>query len=96
MWCSADGRQISGRSRRICAVVEEFRKAHAELLTKIAANLRYYVDRYSSIELSGRPIVGQRLKRMRTIVDKLGREPTMALSWMEDMGGCRALFASVL
>ena len=76
-------------------VIEAFRAAHAEPLTRVAAGLRYYVARHSSIELDGKPIVGQRLKRMRTIIDKLSREPTMALSRMEDIGGCRALFASI-
>jgi hypothetical protein len=35
------------------------------------------------------PEVTQRLKRFATIVDKLRRQPTMALSRMEDIGGAR-------
>jgi len=35
--------------------------------------------------------VTQRLKRFPTILDKLVREPTMALSKMEDIGGVRAV-----
>lgn len=77
-------------------VIRAFRAAHAEPLKKTAANLRYYVQRYSSIYgVYGGAIVAQRLKRMRTIFDKLTREPGMELARMEDVGGCRALFASV-
>jgi putative GTP pyrophosphokinase len=39
--------------------------------------------------------VSQRLKRMITIVDKLGRQPTMALSKMQDIAGCRAVLNSI-
>lgn len=68
-------------------VVEAFRAAHAGPLRTVAANLRYYVA-----EASGGPfIVGQRLKRMDTIRDKLDREPSMSLARMHDIGGCRAV-----
>jgi len=39
--------------------------------------------------------VSQRLKRVPTILDKLRREPGMALSWMQDIGGCRAVLDSI-
>ena len=39
--------------------------------------------------------VTQRLKRAPTIIDKLRREPTMALSSMQDIGGCRAVLNTV-
>lgn len=39
--------------------------------------------------------VTQRLKRVPTIIDKLRREPTMALASMQDIGGCRAVLNSV-
>ena len=38
--------------------------------------------------------VSQRLKRLPTIVDKLRREPTMKLSQMHDIGGCRVVLES--
>jgi putative GTP pyrophosphokinase len=76
-------------------VVQVFRAAHAAPLRKTAAGLYYYAKKHSSIATTRRqPIVAQRLKRMRTIYDKLTREPHMALSRMEDIGGCRALFES--
>jgi putative GTP pyrophosphokinase len=42
------------------------------------------------------PIVAQRLKRMPTIIDKLVRYPTMALTTMQDIGGLRAVLCSVV
>lgn len=39
--------------------------------------------------------VSQRLKRVPTIVDKLKREPSLALSTMQDIGGCRAVLGSI-
>ncbi len=39
--------------------------------------------------------VSQRLKRITTILDKLSREPTMALGNMQDIGGCRAVLNSI-
>ena len=76
---------------RAIELVREFRAEHATPLRRVAANLRYYVDKHSA----GRPIVvGQRLKRLATIVDKLGREPGMKLARMHDIGGCRAVVAT--
>ena len=68
-------------------VVEAFRAAHADPLRVTAANLRYFVEKVSD----GPFIVGQRLKRMDTIRDKLDREPGMSLSRMHDVAGCRAV-----
>jgi ppGpp synthetase/RelA/SpoT-type nucleotidyltranferase len=39
--------------------------------------------------------VSQRLKRLATIVDKLHRHPTMDLSRMQDIGGCRAVVPTI-
>lgn len=39
--------------------------------------------------------VSQRLKRIPTILDKLARHPTMALSTMQDIGGSRAILDNV-
>jgi putative GTP pyrophosphokinase len=71
-------------------IIEQFRAAHAEPLTGIAADLRHFVADLSG----GGPEVGQRLKRMATILDKLDRQPTMALSRMNDIAGCRAVVAT--
>ncbi len=69
------------------AIVESFRAAHREPLSRVAATLRYYVAEASG----GAFVVGQRLKRMVTVLDKLERHPNMALSRMHDIAGCRAV-----
>ena len=70
------------------AVVEQFRARHAQALTRVAANLRYYVKRESHPDAYR---VGQRLKAMPTILDKLVRLPEMDLARMHDIGGCRGI-----
>jgi hypothetical protein len=69
------------------AVVEAFRAAHIKPLTLVAGDLRRHVADASQ----GEPRVGERLKRMDTILDKLERQATMALSRMHDIAGCRAI-----
>ena len=71
------------------AVVEAFRAAHRRPLLTARMGLRSCIESewLDAIELT------QRLKRMPTIVDKLRRLPTLTLSRMQDIGGCRAVFA---
>lgn len=71
------------------AIVAAFRKLHGPALSRVAANLRYYVHNESRLM-----IVGQRLKRTPTIIDKLERHPKMKLSRMHDIAGCRAVVES--
>jgi ppGpp synthetase/RelA/SpoT-type nucleotidyltranferase len=68
------------------ATIAGFRKAHGPALSRVAAGLRYYVHKHSELM-----IVGQRLKRTPTIVDKLVRHPKMNLARMHDIAGCRAV-----
>lgn len=65
--------------------IDWWRGLHAAPLTAVNANLRHYLKPY------GQPVVTQRLKRFPTVVDKLLREPTMKLTRMADIGGCRAV-----
>lgn len=75
---------------RALDVLVAFRAAHAQPLIKANNGLR------SMLRTEACPVeVSQRLKRASTIIDKLTREPTMALSRMQDIGGCRAIVASV-
>ncbi len=67
--------------------VEWWRALHARPLARVNAGLRYYVRKVGVRE----PQVTQRLKRFATIVHKLGREPTMQLTTMEDIAGVRAI-----
>lgn len=56
-------------------------------LTSVVMGLRSFV------KSEGAPVVvAQRLKRMPTILDKLGRHSAMQLTRMQDIGGCRAVF----
>lgn len=67
-----------------------YRAMHSYPLTKATMGLRSVV-RTEGCDLE----VSQRLKRMTTVLDKLTRHPTMQLSTMQDIGGCRAVLASV-
>ena len=70
--------------------VWRYRALHSYPLTKATMGLRSVV-RTEGCDLE----VSQRLKRMTTVLDKLTRHPTMQLSTMQDIGGCRAVLASV-
>jgi ppGpp synthetase/RelA/SpoT-type nucleotidyltranferase len=39
--------------------------------------------------------ISQRLKRVPTIINKLGRYPAMQLATMQDIGGCRAVLTTI-
>jgi ppGpp synthetase/RelA/SpoT-type nucleotidyltranferase len=67
-----------------------WRACHAYPINTFQATLRNKVRRLPD------NIVAQRLKRMPTIIDKLARYPTMALSRMQDIGGVRAILPTVL
>ena len=67
-------------------VLENWRSAHAFALNSLQMTLRRQVDHAQVTADSS-----QRLKERRTIIDKLLREPTMQLSTMQDIAGCRAV-----
>src|SRR2546430_16296750 len=71
-------------------VVSQYRAAHQYPLIKANMGLRSVVRSEGCVVE-----VSQRLKRFPTILDKLHREPTMQLSTMQDIGGCRAGLASI-
>lgn len=66
--------------------IEWWRGEHAYPLRMASAGLRHYIPPFSG----GKRLVTQRLKRFGTIIDKLEREPTMAITQMADIGGVRA------
>ena len=74
--------------------VKWWRTLHARPLSNVAANLRYHVDKEGG-RIGDRTEVAQRLKRWTTIIDKLGREPKMQVTQMQDIGGVRALLPSL-
>ncbi|WP_419842483.1 RelA/SpoT domain-containing protein [Candidatus Poriferisodalis sp.] len=80
--------------RDAARIVEAFRAAHKlPMLTarmglqSCVSTKRYVIGRDAEIT--------QRLKRRLTVWDKLRREPTMKLSRMQDIGGCRAVLPSL-
>lgn len=68
--------------------VYEYRRLFSYPLAKVSANLRFHVGQESA-----QIQVGQRLKRIPQIVNKLRRYPSTRLSQLEDIGGTRAVLA---
>lgn len=80
----------SQRVQTALRIMLRFRAAHQYSLTKATMGLRSMVrTEHCPVEVS------QRLKRSVTIINKLEREPNLALATMQDIGGCRALFGTV-
>jgi len=76
--------------RAALEVLLRFRAAHQLPLAKATMGLRSMVNtERCCVEVT------QRLKRVPTILDKLRREPTLALATMQDIGGCRAVLDSI-
>lgn len=90
-WYAGGGSPLMGPSEQAALeVLVAFRASHALPLLKANNGLR------SMLRTEDCPVeVSQRLKRLSTIIDKLLREPTMALSRMQDIGGCRAIVDTV-
>lgn len=71
-------------------IVSDFRSTFQRPLDKVTIQLRRFVED----EVPGNVVVAQRLKRLPTILGKLGRQPTMDITRMQDIGGCRAVLPS--
>jgi hypothetical protein len=71
-------------------LADKWRACHAYPINTFQATLRRKAKK-----LSNNPIIAQRLKRMPTIINKLGRYPSMRLAQMQDIGGVRAVLESV-
>lgn len=88
-WADGD-RRNSDQLVESLDVVEHFRRCHQYPLTKATTGLR------STVNTAGAQVqVSQRLKRFPTILEKLTREPSMKLSRMQDIGGCRAVLPDI-
>lgn len=64
-----------------------WRAMHSRPLSLVTPGVRNWVSQ----ETAGRVTVAQRLKRWDRMLFKLGRFPSMRLSQMEDIAGCRAV-----
>lgn len=84
-----DNKATSYEKEEALKVIDNWRAAHAYPLQVIYMHLRRMVPSGSSI------IVAQRLKRLKSIIEKLEREPSMSLWTMQDLGGCRFIVDSV-
>lgn len=71
-------------------LANRWRACHAYPINTFQATLRTKLRLFKKD-----PIAAQRLKRMPTIIDKLKRYPAMKLSTMQDIGGVRAILATV-
>ena len=71
-------------------VINNRRAAHAYPLNTFQATLRQRIARVDETA-----IVAQRIKRLSSIQNKLGRYDWLTLSEMQDIAGCRAIVASV-
>lgn len=71
-------------------VVNNWRSSHSFPLNTFQIGLRNHT---TQIDPEG--LVAQRIKRLPAIIFKLNRFPTMTLTEMQDIGGCRAIVADI-
>ena len=71
-------------------IINNWRGSHNYPLNTFSVNLRAISKRLSSDAL-----VAQRIKRLQSIGLKLVLHPTMKLSQMQDLGGCRAILPDI-
>jgi len=88
-WWKDPGRDVDDEIHEALTILWEYRLSFRKPLKKVTAGLRQFVQRESS-----QTLVSERLKRLPTIVDKLVRLPTMKVTRMQDIGGCRAVLAN--
>jgi ppGpp synthetase/RelA/SpoT-type nucleotidyltranferase len=69
--------------------LESWRMAHRDVIHAFEALLRARAKNHPDMQ------VAQRLKRRRTIMDKLSRFSRMELARMDDVAGCRLIFPSI-
>jgi hypothetical protein len=71
-------------------VINNWRSSHSFPVNTIQVNLRRHAK-----QVDQGALVAQRIKRLSSISHKLERFPTMKLSQMQDIGGCRAVVSNV-
>jgi hypothetical protein len=75
---------------RALQVINNWRSSHSFPLNTLQNLLR---DKAAQVDTQS--LISQRIKRLAAIKLKLGLQPTMALSQMQDIGGCRAVVRTV-
>ncbi len=87
---AAVGEQIpAGELREHLDIVRAYRAYHGYPLTSVTMSLRHHAQKAADGSWFD---LGQRLKQLATIRDKLARLPGTNLARMQDIGGCRATF----
>jgi hypothetical protein len=81
---------LTGDNDKMFAIINNWRSAHSYPLLAMRMTLTGRAKRVDE-----RAIVAQRLKRLTSIDVKLRRNANMALSQMQDIGGCRAVVKTV-
>lgn len=71
-------------------IVGNFRSAHAFPLNAVTVTVRQ-----KALQVNPDAVIAQRLKRLPTILDKLKRFPSMSVTTMQDLGGCRVVLADI-
>jgi len=71
-------------------IISNWRASHSHPLLSARMSL---AGRAKSVD--GAALIAQRLKRLPSIESKLRRNPTMKLSQMQDIGGCRAVVRNI-
>ena len=74
----------------VLSIINNWRSSHSFPLNSMQMTLRHRARKVDK-----RTFIAQRLKRLPAIEAKLRRFPTMRLSSMQDIGGCRAVFQTV-
>jgi putative GTP pyrophosphokinase len=82
-------KSTSKEYKKALEIVNSWRICHAYPINTFKSSLHKKTKDYKQ------PIIAQRLKRLPTIIDKLGRYPSMSLSRMQDIGGVRVVVNSI-
>lgn len=90
-WSSPNGALLDPTLEWALKVLFEYRASHRVPLAKATMGVRSIVRTVGCQNAA----VSQRLKRMTSIIDKLARQPAMALVTMQDVAGCRAILADL-
>ena len=80
----------SENREQVLDVVDNWRSSHNYPLHALMMTLR---SKVASVDQAA--LTAQRLKRLTSITAKLSREPSMQLSQMQDIGGCRAVVKDI-
>lgn len=71
-------------------IINNWRAVHNYPLNTFKVTLRKYAS-----DIDRNCLVAQRIKRLSSIFHKFDRYPTLRLSQMQDIGGCRAILADI-